>query len=256
MGQSQQSHDKPKDFISNFHTKNLDDNLKDYSSYKGVRSNHTQSLDASSPTLETSIRSHGTSMNESRDLVEVIFEWMNVNGGSEVFVTGSFTNWKSWFKLEKTEDRYIRKILLPREKHYFKFIVDKDWKPSSAYAQETDDKGNINNVIDLTTTATDSKTKREKETTPKTILKNSKRKVTHVLLNDSYSELIPERTALNTIAPLVPCLYNSVFNINKSSLLTKVKSVYNNDEKYELVEFYSNCNSSHMPIAIPSHINM
>ena len=259
MGQSQQSTERPKDFIGNYTTKNLDDNIRDYSSYPGIKSN-TVSLNTESPTNETSIRSRSESMqSESKDLIEVNFIWKE--GGNDIYVTGSFVNSKQWFNLERTGDSFQRKILLPKEKHLFKFIVDNDWKNSSFYDKTTDEKGNVNNVIDLKVISASNKEKPKKacneDKTPKTKTETNNKKLSVNIDNSPYSEVVPDRRSLNNEAPVLPSSYNSKFCLNNNlSQLLKGKNQYLDYDVPSLHKLYSNSNSSSKQILKPPHVNM
>lgn len=261
MGQSQISNEKQKEFISAYHTKNLDENLKDYSSYRGIKSN-TQSINTESPTNETSIQSNSSSIHkDSNDLVEVEFIWKE--GGNEVFLTGSFVNWKQWFNLEKKENQvFSRKIKLPKEAHFFKFIVDKEWKASSFYNRITDEKGNINNSISLSTPIKnkpqqDNQLKspskvREKEK-DKDKAKPKEKKSNQVILNDFCSKIIPERSNFNSEAPNLPESYFEKFSLTHNNSFLKGKSNLNSES---LNSIYQNSNCSGKSLIIPPHVNL
>jgi len=252
MGQSQISNEKQKEFISVYHTKNLDENLKDYSSYRGIKSN-TVSINTESPTNETSIQSNiSSSHKESNELVEVEFIWKE--GGSEIFLTGSFVNWKQWFNLEKRDNQlFSRKIKLPREIHHFKFIVDKDWKTSSFYNRIQDDKGNINNTINLTI-QTKIQSENKSPSKLKERPKDKDKKNNIVISNDFCSKIIPERSNFNSEAPSLPGSYFEKFSLNHNSSFVKGKSNFINSDSLNMI--YQNSNCSGKSILIPSHVNL
>lgn len=260
MGQSQISNEKQKEFVSAYHTKNLDENLKDYSSYRGIKSN-TQSINTESPTNETSLQSNSSSKHkDSNDLVEVEFIWKE--GGNEVFLTGSFVNWKQWFNMEKKENQvFSRKIKLPKETHFFKFIVDKEWKASSFYSRITDDKGNINNNISLTTPIKnkfhqENQLKspiKQKEKSEKPKEKQKEKKNNQVILNDFCSKIIPERSNFNSEAPCLPESYFEKFSLTHNNSFLKGKSNLNSES---LNSIYQNSNASGQSLLIPPHVNL
>lgn len=262
MGQSQQSSEKPKEFLHNFHDKSRFEDNKDTSSYRGIRSENTSfEKEESSKTRSVSNAS------DKNNLTEVTLKW--TNGGKEVFVTGSFANWKQWFTLEKQGDIFCRKILLPKEKHYFKFIVDKEWKYSTSYETQSDEKGNVNNFVDLTkvsnrkgtgpnTTSTNNTTN-EGGKSPNNFKKDIKRKKPDITTLGSYSDLKPERSGLNSDTPLVPCSYSNAFKIDNMS-----NQEYKGNRNFLRCDShapagevqYSNCNMSSGSIGIPPHVNM
>ena len=73
-------------------------------------------------------------------------------GGNNVKLIGSFSNWKQQYEMEKDEKDNIYKFSLPlnNEKYQYKFIVDGVWKCSKKQSTIDDGKGNINNILDLT----------------------------------------------------------------------------------------------------------
>ncbi len=79
-----------------------------------------------------------------------MFTWEE--GGNNVKLIGSFSNWKEQYEMEKDEKDKIYKFSLPlnNEIYQYKFIVDGVWKCSKNQNTIDDGKGNINNILDLT----------------------------------------------------------------------------------------------------------
>jgi hypothetical protein len=284
MGQSQQSSEKPKEYLHNFQDKNRIDDFKDASSYRGIRSDNN-SCDTNNNTQESSIRSRSESTSsEASNLVETTVIWKD--GGKEVYITGSFSNWKQWFTLERQGDVFCRKILLPKEKHYFKFIVDKDWRTSTSYETSTDEAGNVNNIIDLSPGKIEDKTKKKaakkatdsnhnntqsitnntantnantNTTSNKTNIKKDIKKQHKLELQSSYSDLKPERSGLNTDTPMIPCSYSNQFSIdNMSNQEFKGNKHFLRCESHapSIDSQYTHCNVSSFKIGLPPHVNM
>ena len=103
-----------------------------------------------------------------------IFEWDE--GGNEVKLIGSFSNWKEQFLMQKDSKSNIYKfpLQLNSDKYQYKFIVDGVWKYSKKQSKVDDGKGNINNILDLTNIKTKENTK--KKSVSKKKEKNQKRK--------------------------------------------------------------------------------
>ncbi|KAG5363591.1 Cruciform DNA-recognizing protein 1 [Yarrowia sp. B02] len=78
-------------------------------------------------------------------MVEYTFEWPY--GGSEVFVSGTFDDWKKSVKLDKSAKGHSKTVKLPKEKTVFKFFVDGVWKVDETAPTEKDPQGNVNNVL-------------------------------------------------------------------------------------------------------------
>ena len=73
-------------------------------------------------------------------------------GGNDVKITGSFSDWKIKFQMTKDPNNQIFKCILPlgNEIYQYKFIVDGEWKFSKKFPTKDDGNGNINNIIDNT----------------------------------------------------------------------------------------------------------
>jgi len=78
------------------------------------------------------------------------FTWEE--GGNEVKLIGSFSNWKDTYEMKKDVKDNVHKISLPlnNEIYNYKFIVDGEWKYAKNQATKEDNDGNINNFLDLT----------------------------------------------------------------------------------------------------------
>ncbi|WOL14468.1 phosphoglucan phosphatase LSF1, chloroplastic isoform X1 [Canna indica] len=86
----------------------------------------------------------------------VNFVWNNgCREGDEVFLIGDFTNnWKESIKaVHKGGSRFEAELRLPHGKYHYKFIVNGQWKHSPALPAESDEHGNVNNVIRVGDTA-------------------------------------------------------------------------------------------------------
>ncbi|MBW0529015.1 hypothetical protein O181_068730 [Austropuccinia psidii MF-1] len=76
----------------------------------------------------------------------------------EVYVTGTFSQWKQQIKLRKPPETnensnqsnaFSALVALPPGPHRLKFIVDKRWKTSKYLPSATDDKGNLINYLQI-----------------------------------------------------------------------------------------------------------
>ncbi|PGH14039.1 hypothetical protein AJ79_03309 [Helicocarpus griseus UAMH5409] len=76
------------------------------------------------------------------------FQWPD-STAKEVYVTGTFDDWKKTVKLDKTEDGYRKDVTLPTAgpKILYKFVVDDIWKADTTAPQEDDGQNNTNNVL-------------------------------------------------------------------------------------------------------------
>lgn len=80
-----------------------------------------------------------------------IYTFIWEEGGNEVKIIGSFSNWKDSYEMKKDPNDNIYKISLSlnNEKYYYKFIVDGQWKYARNQQTKEDEAGNINNFLDL-----------------------------------------------------------------------------------------------------------
>ena len=68
---------------------------------------------------------------------------------NEVYVTGTFDDWKLSVKLDKLGPNYFSKfvILEYKEPIFFKYVVDSNWTTNPTVRSESDEHGNTNNLI-------------------------------------------------------------------------------------------------------------
>ncbi|XP_026192851.1 uncharacterized protein LOC113147221 [Cyclospora cayetanensis] len=88
-------------------------------------------------------------LNEDNDLIPCVFTW--THGGHVVYLTGSFNNWsvENKFRLNRSGHEFSYIQNLRRGVHYYKFIVDDQWRYAPDQQTQTDEHGNINNVLDI-----------------------------------------------------------------------------------------------------------
>lgn len=84
----------------------------------------------------------------------VTFVW-NGHEGEDVRLVGDFTgNWKEPIRAtHKGGPRYEVDVRLPQGKYYYKYIVNDQWRHSTASPTERDERGNVNNIIVIGDTA-------------------------------------------------------------------------------------------------------
>ncbi|OUZ99270.1 Dual specificity phosphatase [Macleaya cordata] len=84
----------------------------------------------------------------------VTFVW-NGREGEDVSLVGDFTgNWKEPIKaVHMGGSKYEAEVKLKQGKYYYKFIVSGNWRHSTGSPTETDERGNMNNVIVVGDTA-------------------------------------------------------------------------------------------------------
>ncbi|CAN6642739.1 SNF1 protein kinase subunit beta-2 [Trichomonascus vanleenenianus] len=79
---------------------------------------------------------------------DTVLSW--VQGGSKVYVTGSFTGWRKMIKLTRQENGEFSVVLkLPAGTHRLRFVVDNELRCSDYLATATDSMGNLVNYIEV-----------------------------------------------------------------------------------------------------------
>ncbi|KAH3684834.1 hypothetical protein WICPIJ_004187 [Wickerhamomyces pijperi] len=79
----------------------------------------------------------------------VEINWLQ--GGENVFITGSFTGWRKMIRLNRGADgKFSIKLKLPVGTHRFRFIVDNELRFSDHLPTATDQMGNFVNYIEVT----------------------------------------------------------------------------------------------------------
>lgn len=133
--------------------------------------------------------------------------WFNWNfGGENIFVVGSFNNWKDNYQMEKNGDTST--IILPLEKreHFYKFIVDGEWKFAPDQNTVADNNGNINNIIDLTEWEDDEELEEEEEEEEdeeeEVKMEDGIGNTCHIM--NGYSQDIPQVSDFNLEPPTMP----------------------------------------------------
>ncbi|KAH7665151.1 5'-AMP-activated protein kinase regulatory beta subunit protein [Dioscorea alata] len=71
------------------------------------------------------------------------------NGGKDVAVEGSWDDWKSKKKLQKSGKDFTIMKVLPSGVYHYRFLVDGEWKHAPDVPLMIDETGNVYNILDL-----------------------------------------------------------------------------------------------------------
>ena len=209
--------------------------------------------------------------NESKDAKEdsnnikinYLFIW--TEGGSQVKLTGSFSDWKIKFDMAKDPNDNCFKCQLPLDNkiYQFKFIVDNDWKCSDKYPKKEDNSGNINNFIDLTDykenknktpEKKEQRTEKEKDNENTDIKEpeNNKEKNKIKRKGSIYSSQYPSNDSIIPL-PLPNKRYYQSFKLDKFSHQNNIgnKKYYNYYQRYSFSD-----EKSSKPIFLLGHVNL
>lgn len=188
------------------------------------------------------------------DRIETRFEWDE--GGELVYLTGSFCDWKEFYKMRKNnEGIFTISLYLPKGFHQYKFKVDENWEYSKKQPKY-EDNGNVNNFIDtsdfqstteLGNNNKEGKNNDDKSGPKKKTKKKKKRKVhkrfssihTINFLNsqNNYTIYYPLKSELNKKPSSLPGLYKTCFILSEDFKRKKEK-------KFSQVEYINNSSNS------------
>jgi len=146
-------------------------------------------------------------------------------GGNDVKVTGSFSDWKIQYHMIRDQHDQIFRLELPlgNEIYQYKFIVDGEWKCSKNNPTKPDEMGNINNILDNTKIQLfDSKEKMKEKKQKKKTSTTKKSKKTKKTKNKKKSQ---RRNSIKT-----KTTKTRASTINKESIkIVKKDSIYQSE---------------------------
>eukprot|EP01095_Lingulamoeba_sp_RSL-Kostka_P000840 TRINITY_DN110_c6_g1_i1.p1 TRINITY_DN110_c6_g1~~TRINITY_DN110_c6_g1_i1.p1 ORF type:complete len:299 (+),score=84.91 TRINITY_DN110_c6_g1_i1:56-952(+) len=83
----------------------------------------------------------------TEEAIPTVITW--TEGGDEVFITGTFNDWKEKIPLNKSQRDFTTILYLPPGVHQYKFIVDGKWKHASNHPIAADVRGNLKNCMEV-----------------------------------------------------------------------------------------------------------
>lgn len=102
-----------------------------------------------SPEQSTTTSTEQTPAPDPNVTVPVDIKW--VQGGTKVYITGSFTQWRKMIGLVKQpDDNFSITLGLPVGTHRFRFVVDNELRFSDHLPAATDQMGNFVNYVEIT----------------------------------------------------------------------------------------------------------
>ena len=195
-----------------------------------------------------------TNQNNNSNIKEIRTEFYWDEGGNNIYITGSFCDWKEFFLMEKKEKGVYNKVLMLQPGFYqYKFKVDDKWAYSKKQPKFEDSNGNVNNFIDTTNinindinnknkneVEEEIKEKKSKDKNNKNnnIKRNSSNNSLGLLNNVEYSTYIPLKGEFN-IKPLsLPGLYKTHYILNEK------KNKIIKERKFSQIEYVDQTNNS------------
>ena len=190
----------------------LGNNINDSSNYNGIINDNSLLSNKSNNYFNDKLtKDKNISESNSNNLINFIWK----EGGDEVFITGSFCDWKKRFKMNKNENNIFEKeILLLKGIYEFKFIVDGVWKCSSYYPHKSDKEGNDNNYIDNTIIKINNNLD---ITNLKNNALNENISTNLQDLKKKYNNIYPYKHQLNIEAPKTPDVFEILMDLNDKS---------------------------------------
>ena len=199
--------------------------------------------------------------NNDKKEKEINTEFFWDEGGNNIYLTGSFCNWKEFFLMEKNENGIYRiNLMLPPGFHQYKFKIDNIWAYSQKQPKFEDNNGNVNNFIDTTNYINTNKTEekkaekspkkkikektnsigektKEKENKTKNIKRNQSTNSIGVFTNSNYSTYIPLKGELSIKPSALPGLYKTHY------ILTEKKNKKILERKFSQIEYVDQKNN-------------
>lgn len=183
---------------------------------------------------------------KANNLTSVCFRWGY--GGDNIYLVGSFTNWTEHLPMEKNGDEATKILQLEKKEHYYKFIVNGDWRFAPDQQTVADHNGNINNVIDLTDCndgCEEEESEEEKDESYNTCIPMN-----------GYSQEIPKTYEFTQEPPMMP------FNLSKSILDESINDIPLQNPEYsrEFEKEYKDTKIKSIfkdkDLPVPSHISL
>ena len=195
-----------------------------------------------------------TNQNNNSNVKEIRTEFYWDEGGNNIYITGSFCDWKEFFLMEKKEKGVYNKVLMLQPGFYqYKFKVDDNWAYSKKQPKFEDSNGNVNNFIDTTNININDinnknkneveeeikeKNSKDKNNKNNNIKRNSSNNSLGLLNNVEYSTYIPLKGEFN-IKPLsLPGLYKTHYILNEK------KNKIIKERKFSQIEYVDQTNNS------------
>ena len=121
----------------------IEDNEKESNNQKSERDKENE---------KENIENNNNKDNKNIEKPSYIYTFTWEEGGNEVKLIGSFSDWKNSYIMKKDikDNVFKTSLSLNNEIYTYKFIVDGEWKYSQKQPIKKDDQGNINNILDLT----------------------------------------------------------------------------------------------------------
>ncbi|XP_046388891.1 5'-AMP-activated protein kinase subunit beta-1 [Ischnura elegans] len=108
---------------------------------------HGQEPEFGVPRQRASTVSEGTKVNDR--VLPTVFKWDG--GGKQVYISGTFSNWKT-LPMVKSHGDFVTIIDLPEGEHQYKFFVDGEWRHDPGVALIDNGMGSKNNLVSVNKT--------------------------------------------------------------------------------------------------------
>ncbi|XP_050404529.1 5'-AMP-activated protein kinase subunit beta-2 isoform X1 [Patella vulgata] len=112
-----------------------DGNMYDPCVYKRARAS----------TITPGAKTAQTTYSHGPRLLPTVFKWEG--GGKDVYICGSFNNWKSKIPLVKSQGDFYTIVDLPEGEHEYKFYIDGNWVKDPSEPTKSNQLGTENNIV-------------------------------------------------------------------------------------------------------------
>lgn len=134
----------PSTVVNSHGTSNDNNNHHNQNNGNSHDTNNDNNTTVAAPIAKT-IATTATTATNATTLHEFIWKY----GGNRISLTGTFDEWRQTIIMNRDPTGLFRATinLDPHKKWIFKFVVDGIWRCSLDFPTETDEHGNVNNVI-------------------------------------------------------------------------------------------------------------
>jgi len=108
-----------------------------------------RSMSENGDSFHTMTGSYGTPphVHVTASKLPTVFKWPATGGDKNIYLSGSFDDWKSKMPMVKSQEQFCQIVDLEEGEHEYKFLVDGEWKCNPKEAKKENNMGSENNVV-------------------------------------------------------------------------------------------------------------
>ncbi|RLU22822.1 hypothetical protein DMN91_005100 [Ooceraea biroi] len=141
----QSSHEEEESYFTKVQLKHCIINIMLYYINMCQQNSQQDGEDFGSQRPRSNTVSEGTKVTDSK-VLPTVFKWEG--GGKQVFISGTFTGWKT-LPMVKSHGDFVTIIDLPEGEHQYKFFVDGEWRHDPGLKIVDNGMGSKNNLVSV-----------------------------------------------------------------------------------------------------------